>query len=95
MSQLAAEQQAINLSQGFPDFDVPAALADMLSSYVHKGHNQYPPMMGVTYLREQIAIKTQSLYGAVADPDLEITVTSGATEALLVAIQAVVHPQDE
>ena len=95
MSQLAAEQQAINLSQGFPDFDVPAALADMLSSYVHQGHNQYPPMMGVTYLREQIALKTQSLYGAVADPDLEITVTSGATEALLVAIQAVVHPQDE
>jgi len=95
MSKLAAEQQAINLSQGFPDFDVPAALADMLSSYVHKGHNQYPPMMGVAYLREQIAVKTQSLYAAIVDPDTEVTVTSGATEALLVAIQAMVHPLDE
>jgi len=95
MSQLANEQQAINLSQGFPDFDVPVKLAEMLSHYVHAGHNQYPPMMGLAYLRQQIAAKTQSLAAAAVDPETEITVTSGATEALMVAIQVIVQPQDE
>ena len=69
MSQLANEQQAINLSQGFPDFDVPVKLAEMLSHYVHTGHNQYPPMMGLAYLRQQIAAKTQSLAAAAVDPE--------------------------
>ena len=95
MSQLALEQGAINLSQGFPDFDVPVELADLLGHYVRAGYNQYPPMTGVPYLRNQIALKSESLYGASVDPATEVTVTSGATEALLVAIQAVVHPGDE
>ena len=94
MSQLALEQGAINLSQGFPDFDVPVELADLLGHYVRAGYNQYPPMTGVPYLRNQIALKSESLYGASVDPATEVTVTSGATEALLVAIQAVVHPGD-
>lgn len=95
MSQLALEQDAINLSQGFPDFDVPSELADLLAYYVRAGYNQYPPMTGVPYLRAQIALKSEGLYGASVDADTEVTVTSGATEALLVAIQAVVHPGDE
>jgi methionine aminotransferase len=95
MSQLAAEQDAINLSQGFPDFAVPEALIEMLAHYLRAGYNQYPPMTGVPYLREQIAVKSQRLYGAQVDSDTEVTVTSGATEALNVAIQTVVHPGDE
>ena len=95
MSQLAAEQDAINLSQGFPDFAVPEALIEMLAHYLRAGYNQYPPMTGVPYLREQIAVKSQRLYGAQIDSDTEVTVTSGATEALHVAIQTVVHPGDE
>ncbi|MFT5795002.1 MAG: methionine aminotransferase, partial [Saprospiraceae bacterium] len=95
MSQLAVEQDAINLSQGFPDFAVPEALIEMLAHYLRAGYNQYPPMTGVPYLREQIAVKSQRLYGAHVNPDSEVTVTSGATEALTVAIQTVVHPGDE
>jgi methionine aminotransferase len=95
MSQLAVEQGAINLSQGFPDFAVPEALIDMLAHYLRAGYNQYPPMAGVPYLREQIAVKSQRLYGAQVDPDSEVTITSGATEALTVAIQTLVHPGDE
>jgi len=95
MSQLAAEQDAINLSQGFPDFAVPEALIEMLAHYLRAGYNQYPPMTGVPYLREQIAVKSQRLYGAQVDSETEVTVTSGATEALNVAIQTVVHPGDE
>ncbi|MFT7132922.1 MAG: methionine aminotransferase [Cyclobacteriaceae bacterium] len=95
MSQLAAEQDAINLSQGFPDFAVPEALIEMLAHYLRAGYNQYPPMTGVPYLREQIAVKSQRLYGAQVDSDTQVTVTSGATEALNVAIQTVVHPGDE
>ncbi|MFT4719423.1 MAG: methionine aminotransferase [Candidatus Azotimanducaceae bacterium] len=95
MSQLAAEQDAINLSQGFPDFAVPEALIEMLAHYLRAGYNQYPPMTGVPYLRAQIAVKSQRLYSAQVDSDTEVTVTSGATEALNVAIQTVVHPGDE
>ena len=95
MSQLAAEQDAINLSQGFPDFAVPETLIEMLAHYLRAGYNQYPPMTGVPYLREQIAVKSQQLYGAQVDSNTEVTVTSGATEALNVAIQTVVHPGDE
>ena len=86
MSALAQEHGAINLSQGYPDFPAPAQLIDLVSKYMREGYNQYPPMTGVPYLREQIARKVASLYGAQVDETAEITVTSGATEALFVAI---------
>jgi methionine transaminase len=95
MSQLAAEHQAINLSQGFPDFDPHPELIGLVSSYMQQGLNQYAPMQGLPLLRQRIAEKTKALYGAVIDPDSGITVTSGATEALFAAITAVVHPGDE
>ncbi len=94
MSQMAADYQAINLSQGFPDFDGPSALLDGVAGYISKGVNQYAPMMGVPALREQIAAKVARLYGN-AVTDAEVTVTSGATEALFAAIAAVVRPGDE
>lgn len=95
MSQLSAEQGAINLSQGFPDLDVHPELISMVEKQMRKGHNQYAPMQGVMPLREKIAEKTEALYGAVYNPETEITVTSGATEALFSAISAVVHKGDE
>lgn len=95
MSELAREEGALNLSQGFPDFDGPAALLDRVQHYLRSGHNQYAPMMGVPSLRQAIAAKVADLYGNRLDPDTEITVTSGATEALFCAIAAVVNPGDE
>jgi methionine transaminase len=95
MSQLAAEQQAINLGQGFPDFEGPQALKDALTRHMNGGRNQYAPMTGIPQLRQQIALKTEALYGCTVDPDLELTVTSGATEALFAAIAAVVRTGDE
>lgn len=95
MSQLALKHQAINLSQGFPDFPAPALLLDELSRQVFSGHNQYAPMTGVPLLRQQISALTERCYGRLVDAETEITVTSGATEALFVAIQAVVKPGDE
>lgn len=95
MSQLAHEHNAINLSQGFPDFSVPEALLELMNKYLKAGYNQYPPMAGVPYLREQLAAKMARLYGISVDPDAEITVTCGATEALFVTIQAVVRANDE
>lgn len=95
MSQLAADCGAINLSQGFPDFPVPAALLELVASNLREGRNQYAPMAGIPALREAIARKTLALYGRTADPDTEITVSSGATEALFCAIQACVGPGDE
>jgi methionine aminotransferase len=95
MSQLAQQHQALNLSQGFPEFDCPPALAELVGSYTRRGFNQYAPMAGVPVLREKISRKTQSLYGWAPDPETEITVTSGATEALFAAITAVVRPGDE
>lgn len=89
MSKMAADHDAINLSQGYPDFDVPAELLQRLDRYARDGFNQYPPMHGIPYLREQIAEKISDCYGHRPDPENEITVTSGATEALFVAIQAV------
>lgn len=91
MSKMAADYDAINLSQGYPDFDVPEGLIERLSYYMRQGENQYPPMQGIMYLREQIACKVKDCYGIDVDPDAEITVTSGATEAIFVAIQAVVQ----
>jgi methionine aminotransferase len=95
MSQLATQHKAINLGQGFPDFDGPQALRDALTAAMNSGKNQYAPMTGVPKLREQIALKTEKLYGRKVSADTEITVTSGATEALFAAIAAVVHSGDE
>ena len=95
MSQLATDHGAINLSQGFPDFPAPAGLLDRVSHHLRAGHNQYAPMGGLPALRAQIAHKTLALYGRSVDPDSEVTVTSGATEALFCAIEAVVQPGDE
>ncbi len=95
MSRLAHEHQAINLSQGFPDFESDDALKDLVHLAMKKGHNQYAPMAGLMELREQIAIKTQNLYGTIYHPDTEITVTAGATQAIYTAISAVIHEGDE
>lgn len=95
MTQLAKEHGAINLSQGFPDFNAPQRLLDLVSEYMNRGANQYAPMAGVPELREQIAAKTEGMYGRRVDPDTEVTVTVGATEALFSAIQTVVRPDDE
>ncbi|MEO8365103.1 MAG: pyridoxal phosphate-dependent aminotransferase [Pseudoxanthomonas sp.] len=95
MSQLAAEHGAVNLGQGFPDFAVPQRLVDELDAAMRAGHNQYAPMTGVPALRQAIADKALRCYGAAVDADTEITVTSGATEAIFNAIHAVVRPGEE
>jgi methionine aminotransferase len=95
MSQLAADTGAVDLSQGFPDFAAPEGLLERVNHHLAAGHNQYAPMAGLPSLREQIAIKTQQLYGRETDHDAEVTVTSGATEALFAAIEAFVHTGDE
>ncbi|EHO1978822.1 methionine-oxo-acid transaminase [Escherichia coli] len=95
MSALAQQHQAINLSQGFPDFDGPRYLQERLAYHVAQGANQYAPMTGVQALREAIAQKTERLYGYQPDADSDITVTAGATEALYAAITALVRNGDE
>ena len=95
MSALASEQGALNLSQGFPDFDGPEALLQAVNAHMRSGQNQYPPMAGVAALREAIAAKVSDLYELACNADTEITVTAGATEALFCAIAAVVHAGDE
>lgn len=95
MSGLAAQCGAINLSQGFPDFDVNPELIDRVRHYMAKGFNQYAPMQGVALLREKISQKVKNLYGTLYDPATEITVTSGATEGLFAAITAAVGAGDE
>lgn len=95
MSQLAQQHNAVNLGQGFPDFDGPQSLRDALAEAMNGGKNQYAPMTGVAALREQIALKTERLYGRKVSADAEVTVTSGATEALFAAIAAVVRPGEE
>lgn len=95
MSQLAAEHQALNLSQGFPDFNGPDELLNRVTEHMRLGHNQYAPMIGVQPLREAIAAKVLSLYQASVDTDQEITVTSGATDALFTAITTIVSTGDE
>ncbi|MBU1054780.1 MAG: methionine aminotransferase [Proteobacteria bacterium] len=95
MTNLANDYNAINLSQGFPDFDTDPKLIDLVHKYMKNGFNQYAPMQGVMLLRERIAEKTLKLYNASYDPTTEITVTSGATEALFAAIIAVVKKGDE
>ncbi|MGJ4801824.1 pyridoxal phosphate-dependent aminotransferase [Luteimonas sp. SDU82] len=95
MSQLAQEHAAVNLGQGFPDFDVPARLVEELDRAMRAGHNQYAPMTGVPALRQAIAAKSARVYGHRPEPDAEVTVTSGATEAIFNAIHAVVRAGDE
>ena len=95
MSQLAAEHKAVNLGQGFPDFEVPELLQDALARAMREGRNQYAPMTGIPALRQAIAAKTLALYGAKVDAETDVTVTSGATEALFVAIHAVVRAGEE
>ena len=95
MSQLAASHDAVNLGQGFPDFDGPQALRDALTAAMNSGKNQYAPATGWPALRQQIARKSESLYGCRVDADTDVTVTSGATEAIFAAIAAVVRRGDE
>lgn len=95
MSKMAQDYNAINLSQGFPDFDCPDRLRELVAHYLNDRRNQYPPMAGIPLLRQAIAEKITTLYGYAADPETEVTVTSGATEALFDAIQATVSPGDE
>jgi methionine aminotransferase len=95
MTRLADEHGAINLSQGFPDFDCAPELAALAAGWMQKGQNQYAPMAGVPRLRQALAREIERLYGARYDPETEITVTAGATEALFSAITALVHPGDE
>jgi methionine aminotransferase len=95
MTRLAAEHGAINLAQGFPDFDCDPSLIEEVNQHMRQGNNQYAPMQGVSALREALADKIEALYGARYDPATEITVTSGATEAVYSAITAFVHPGDE
>ena len=95
MSQLAAETGALNLSQGFPDFDGPQALRDAVGRHIASGHNQYAPMTGLPALRQQVAAKIARSYGVQVDPDTEVTITPGATQAIFCAIQALIQRGDE
>ena len=95
MSRLAADLGAINLSQGFPDFDCDPELVEAVARHMRAGRNQYAPMQGVLPLREAISAKYEALYGRRYDPETEVTVTSGGTEAIFDAVAAMVHPGDE
>jgi methionine aminotransferase len=95
MSALANEVGAINLSQGFPDYSCAPRLTELVSKAMQEGHNQYAPMAGWLPLREQIAIKTQKLHGSVYNPETEITITAGGTQAIFTAICAAIQPNDE
>jgi methionine aminotransferase len=95
MSQMAHDCQAINLSQGYPDYNGPAELLERLQFYAGGSYNQYAPLAGVPALRTQIARKVARFYGREIDPDREVTVTPGATEAIYCAVTAIVHPGDE
>jgi methionine aminotransferase len=95
MSKLAADLGAINLSQGFPDFDCDPALVDAVARHMREGRNQYAPMQGVPSLRQAIGAKYESFHGRRYDPDTEVTVTSGGTEAIFDAVAAVVRTGDE
>jgi len=95
MSKLAAENNAINLSQGFPDFEVSSGLIDMINYYMKAGFNQYAPMTGVPGLRKMIAEKYMQLYGVSYNPETEINITSGATQAIYTAIAAIIREDDE
>jgi methionine aminotransferase len=95
MSALAAEAGAVNLGQGFPDFECDPLLVQQVTQAMQEGLNQYPPMPGALPLREAVSTKIESLYGRHYNPQTEITVTAGATQAILTILLAVVHPGDE
>lgn len=95
MSALASETGAVNLGQGFPDFACDPALPQAVTDAMAAGHNQYPPMPGVPTLRQAMAAKMQAIYGRSVDANSEVTVTAGATQAILTIVLAVVHPGDE
>ncbi|HEX5108447.1 MAG TPA: methionine aminotransferase [Vicinamibacterales bacterium] len=95
MTRLSNEHGAINLSQGFPDFDCSPELVESVARYMRAGHNQYAPMPGVAALRQALASKIELLYGRRYDPDTELTITTGATEGLFATLTALVHPGDE
>jgi methionine aminotransferase len=95
MSALAQECKAVNLGQGFPDFDCDPRLVDAVTEAMQKGLNQYPSMLGVAELRQAVADKIERLYGRRYDPVTEITITAGATQAIINAVLAVVRPGDE
>jgi methionine transaminase len=95
MSALAAEKGAVNLGQGFPDFDCDPKLVQAVTDAMTRGLNQYPPMTGVPALREAVAAKLEAMYGRKYDPAAEITITAGATQAIITAVLAVVRPGDE
>jgi methionine aminotransferase len=95
MSALAAEKNAVNLGQGFPDFDCDPKLLQAVTDAMAAGHNQYPPMPGILPLRAAVAGKIAALYGHRYDPQTEVTITAGATQAIITAILAVVRPGDE
>ncbi len=95
MSKMAAEHNAINLSQGFPDFPVSTELIDLVSEHLHKGHNQYAPMPGLPKLRSVISSVIKKTYDREINPETEITITSGATEALFASITALIEEGDE
>jgi len=95
MSALAQQHNAVNLGQGFPDFDCDPRLLDTVNNAMRSGLNQYPPMTGVPALREAVATKIANIYGYQYDPGTEITITAGATQAILTTILAIVHPGDE
>ena len=95
MSRMAAESNAINLSQGFPDFNCNEELLDLVDYYMRKGFNQYAPMSGISVLRHKISEKINKLYGHKYDPENEINITAGATQAIYTAASAVINPGDE
>ena len=95
MSALAQETGAVNLGQGFPDFECDPRLIDMMNDAMRAGHNQYPPMAGILPLRESVSEKVATLYGRNYDAAHEITITAGATQAIQTALTAIVHPGDE
>ncbi len=95
MSQLALDAGAVNLGQGFPDFECDPRLIAAMIDAMQAGHNQYPPMTGIPILREAVAKKVSELYAHHYDPSTEITITAGATQAIQTALTAIVHPGDE
>ncbi|MEI6575469.1 MAG: methionine aminotransferase [Bacteroidota bacterium] len=95
MSKLAHEHGAINLSQGFPDFEVSPVLIDLIHKYMKEGHNQYAPMTGILPLRQAISSKVHDMYGANYDPETEINITAGGTQAISSIIEAFVREDDE
>ena len=95
MTQLANENEAINLSQGFPDFPADPDLLNLVDHYIKKGSNQYAPMGGMMSLKEEIAKKIENAHEAIYHPDTEITVTAGGTQAIFTAIASLIKDGDE